>query len=67
MPGCLENWSKMVFNCFRSFKLRMESFDEHTKGILREEKIRDLHQLLDGVGFSHNALRLHLNDLKRAG
>ena len=45
----------------------MEPFDEHTKGILREEKTMDLQQLPDGVGFSHNALRLHLNDLKRAG
>jgi hypothetical protein len=45
----------------------MEPFDEHTKGILMEEKTGDLHQPPEGVGFSHNALRLHLNDLKRAG
>jgi hypothetical protein len=28
----------------------MEPFDEHTKGILREEKTRDLHQRLDDPG-----------------
>ena len=45
----------------------MDPFDELILKALRDRRPRDFHQLLEEVGFSHNTLRLHLNNLVERG
>ena len=45
----------------------MDPFDESILRTLRGREPMDFQQILDEVGFSHNTLRLHLNNLVERG
>jgi len=45
----------------------MDPYDNHILKVLRDGKPRDFHRLLQEVDFSHNTLRLHLNNLVDSG
>jgi DNA-binding Lrp family transcriptional regulator len=45
----------------------MDPFDEDILRTLRGRAPMDFQQILDEVGFSHNTLRLHLNNLTERG
>jgi len=45
----------------------MDPFDERILSVLRDGRPRDFHHLLGAVSFSHNTLRLHLNNLVERG
>jgi len=45
----------------------MDSFDKQILAVLKDGKSLEFRQILQGVGFSHNTLRLHLARLKHQG
>lgn len=56
-----------LFNLILLFRRGMDPFDEEILTVLRDGRPRDFLQLLGEIGFSHNTLRLHLNNLVEAG